>query len=63
MDFSFFYDAGKVFSDAEDLNPDNLQEGYGFGIRTHVPGGFTLRMDVARSTEGVKFHIGSGPSF
>ena len=63
MDFTFFYDAGKVFSDAADLNFEDLETGYGFGIRTHVPGGFTLRMDVARSDEGVKFHFGGGPRF
>ena len=63
LDFTLFYDAGKVFSDLDQLNFDDLESGYGFGIRTHTPGGFVLRMDLAKSNEGLKFHIGSGPSF
>ena len=62
-DFAFFYDAGKVFSDADDLDFDGLKSGYGFGIRGHGPGGMVLRFDLARSNEGVILHIGSGPSF
>ncbi len=62
-DFALFYDAGKVFSDPDDLNFDNLKSGYGFGIRGHGPGGMVLRFDFARSSEGFILHIGSGPSF
>jgi outer membrane translocation and assembly module TamA len=63
MDFTLFYDAGKVFSDIDQLNFDDLESAYGFGVRMHTPGGFLLRMDLAKSSEGLKFHIGSGPSF
>ncbi len=63
LDFTLFYDAGKVFSDIDQLNFDGLESAYGFGIRTHAPGGFLLRMDLASSSEGFRFHIGSGPSF
>lgn len=63
MDFSLFYDAGKVFSEFDQLNFDDLESAYGFGVRMHAPGGFLLRMDVASSNEGFRFHIGSGPSF
>lgn len=63
LDFTFFYDAGKVFNRVEDLDLDGLESSAGFGIRTHTPGGFVLRMDFAKSDEGFKFHIGSGPSF
>ena len=63
VDFAFFYDAGKVFSDADDLNFSNLKSGYGFGIRGHAPGGTVFRFDFARSNEGFKLHIGGGPSF
>ena len=62
-DFTFFYDAGKVFSDADDLNFSKLKSGYGFGIRGTSPGGAVLRFDLARSNEGVILHIGGGPSF
>ena len=63
VDFAFFYDAGKVFADSDDLNFLDMQSGYGFGVRGHAPGGTVLRFDFARSNEGFKLHIGGGPSF
>ena len=63
LDLAIFYDAGKVFSDASETNFSNMHTGYGFGVRAHGPGGTILRVDVARSTEGYKLHIGAGPSF
>ena len=62
-DFVFFYDAGKVFSDANDLDLSNLKSGYGFGIRGRSPDGVVLRFDFARSNEGFILHIGGGPAF
>ena len=62
-DLAVFYDAGKVFSDADDLDFSNMKSGYGFGLRGHGPGGMVLRFDLARSNEGLILHIGSGPSF
>ena len=61
VDFTLFYDAGKVFSDGDDLN--FAESGYGFGIRGHAPGGTVFRIDLARSNEGFKLHLGGGPSF
>ncbi len=58
-----FYDAGKVFSDADDLDLSGMKSGYGFGLRGQAPGGMVLHFDLARSNEGLIFHIGSGPSF
>ena len=58
-----FYDAGKVFSDADDLDLSGMKSGYGFGLRGQAPGGMALHFDLARSNEGLIFHIGSGPSF
>ena len=63
IDFAFFYDAGKVFSNMDDMDFSNLKSGYGFGIRGHSPGGMVMRFDFARSNEGFILHIGSGPSF
>ena len=63
VDFTLFYDAGKVFSDGDDLNFSDLESGYGFGIRGHAPGGTVFRIDLARSNEGFKLHLGGGPSF
>ena len=62
-DFTFFYDAGKVFSDADNLDFSELRSGYGFGIRGTSPGGAVLRFDLARSNEGFILHVGGGPSF
>ena len=62
-DFVFFYDAGKVFSDAHDLDLSDLKSGYGFGIRGRSPDGVVLRFDFARSNEGFILHIGGGPAF
>ena len=61
--FTFFYDAGKVLSDADDLDFSKLKSGYGFGIRGASPAGAVLRFDLARSNEGFILHIGGGPSF
>ncbi len=63
IDFAFFYDTGKVFADARDMNLNHLKSGYGCGIRVHVPGGFSMRIDLAKSNEGFVLHTGSGPRF
>lgn len=63
VDMTVFVDTGKVFSDLNDFNFEDLHTGYGFGLRVHTPGGFRLRFDLARSTEGIKLHISAGPSF
>jgi outer membrane protein assembly factor BamA len=63
VDFSVFFDAGKVFEDLDELNFNGMHTGYGAGLRIHTPGGMTFRMDLANSTEGLKFHISGGPAF
>jgi len=59
---AFFLDAGKVFSDPGDLDFRGLHTGYGLGIRVHTPG-TQFNIDLARSREGFKLHIGGGPRF
>ena len=63
LDFTLFFDAGKVFHDVDDFNFDKMHTGYGFGIRAHAQENFVLRFDLAKSTEGFKLHISGGPSF
>lgn len=63
VDFTVFFDAGKVFEDLDDFNFNNLHTGYGVGLRIHAPSGMAFRMDLANSAEGFKFHISGGPSF
>jgi outer membrane protein assembly factor BamA len=63
VDFTLFFDAGKVFDDPGDFNFDDMHTGYGFGVRAHTPSGFTVRLDLGKSTEGFRFHVSGGPSF
>ena len=62
VDFSLFFDAGKVFDDLHDFNFDDMHTSYGAGLRVHTPGGVAFRMDFARSSEGFKFHVSGGPT-
>lgn len=63
MDLAIFADAGKVFSDADEFGFDDLHAGYGFGIRTHSPNNTVFRIDLSRSVEGFRLHVGGGPTF
>ena len=68
-DFVLFADGGKVFRRAGDLDFTDLQAGYGFGflLRTPLVGQLgrygRLRFDSAKSQEGFRIYIGSGPAF
>jgi hypothetical protein len=63
LDFAFFGDGGKVFSDWNDFNFKRLHYGYGWGVRVHAPGPYFLNLDLAHSEEGFVFHISSGIGF
>lgn len=63
VDFGLFYDAGKVFSESHHFDLQDLKSAYGFGVRAHTPGNVLVRIDLARSNEGLVLHIGGGPSF
>ncbi len=63
LDFAFFYDGGKVFRDANDLDFHDLHSGYGFGLHMHAPGEVFFNVDLAKSDEGFRLHIGSGLGF
>jgi hypothetical protein len=60
LDFAFFGDGGKVFSDLHDFNFRRLHYGYGWGVRVHAPGPYYLNLDLANSKEGFVFHISGG---
>ena len=47
MDAAIFYDAGKVASRREDINLQNLDDDYGFGIRLGTVDGVFFRADTA----------------
>ena len=55
IDTAVFYDAGKVTRAPRDLNLDDLQHDYGFGLRFHGPLSTPLRIDFAQGSEG--FHM------
>jgi hypothetical protein len=54
LDTAVFYDAGKVTSRISDLDLDGLKSDYGFGFRFHGPLATPLRIELARSNEGLQ---------
>ena len=60
MDMVLFYDMGKVEARREDLDLDGLHDAYGFGVRFHGPDSTALRIELARSKEGLKLIFSSG---
>jgi hypothetical protein len=54
MDTAVFYDAGKVAARRGDLDLNGLKSDYGFGFRLHGPFATPLRIEVARSPEGLR---------
>jgi hypothetical protein len=55
LDTAVFYDAGKVAARRADLDFDGLKSDYGFGIRFHGPFATPLRLEVAKSPEGLRY--------
>jgi outer membrane translocation and assembly module TamA len=53
LDTAVFYDAGKVTSRMSDLDFDGLKNDYGFGFRFHGPIATPLRIELAKSNEGL----------
>ncbi len=63
-ELALFYDAGKVFPDGESWSLDNLESGYGFGMRFKLPKTVFLRFDIGHSDEGTHFYFRfTSPSF
>ncbi len=63
VDMAIFYDAGKVETQRRDLDFHGLKSAWGCGIRFHGPGYTALRLDLAKSREGLALVIAGGPSF
>ena len=63
LDTALFYDAGKVTSRREDLDFNGLKSDYGFGVRFHGPFATPLRVELARSREGLSLVFSSSASF
>ncbi len=54
LDTAVFYDAGKVTSHTSDLDLTDLKSDYGFGFRFHGPIATPLRIEFAKSNEGLQ---------
>jgi Omp85 superfamily domain len=64
LDLAFFYDAGKVTGRTSDLDLDDLNDDFGFGLRFHGPFATPLRVELARSREtSFSFIFSSSASF
>ena len=63
LDMALFGDAGKVFANRSDFNLSNLEGAYGIGLRFNTEQAVFLRIDVAKSHEGVRFFFKFGHVF
>jgi surface antigen Omp85-like protein len=63
VDTAVFYDAGKMAARFADLDLNDLQHDYGFGVRFHGPFSTPLRIEVARSHEGTRLVFATSPIF
>jgi Omp85 superfamily domain len=63
IDTAVFYDAGKVAARPSDLDFHGLKSDYGFGVRFHGPFATPLRIEVAKSPEGLALIFATAPIF
>ena len=63
LDTALFYDTGKVEAHTRDLDFSNLKDDYGIGFRFHTPLATPLRIEFARSREGMTIVFSSSGSF
>ena len=63
VDTAFFYDAGKVAGRRADLDFNGLKSDYGFGVRFHGPLATPLRIEVAKSPEGLRLVVATHAIF
>jgi hypothetical protein len=63
LDMAVFYDAGKVVGDMGDLGFDGLKSDYGIGFRIHSPLATPLRIEFAKSNEGLALVFSAKAAF
>jgi hypothetical protein len=63
VDMAVFYDAGKVAANRSDLNLDGLKTDGGLGFRFHGPLATPLRIDFAKSNEGLSIVFAASAVF
>jgi len=63
FDTAIFYDAGKVTARRSDLDLEDLKSNYGIGFRIHGPAATPIRIELAKSNEGLVIVFSSKASF
>jgi hypothetical protein len=63
METAVFYDTGKVATRRADLDLKGFKSDYGFGVRLHGPFATPLRIEVAKSPEGLRLIVATHPIF
>jgi hypothetical protein len=63
LDLAFFYDTGKVAPRASDLDFNGMKDDFGVGVRFHGPFDTPLRVELAKSREGLAFVFSSSAVF
>ena len=63
FDTAVFADAGKVTSRTSDLDLSRLKNDYGIGFRVHGPVATPLRIEFAKSNEGLSLVFSAQAAF
>lgn len=63
VDTAIFFDAGKVTARRSDLDFKDLKSNYGIGFRIHGPAATPIRIELAKSSEGLAIVFSSKASF
>jgi len=63
LDMAVFYDTGKVVSRRGDLDLKGLKDNFGLGFRFHGPLATPLRIELAKSNEGLAIVFSSKAAF
>ena len=63
IDAAIFIDSGKVASERGDLNFDGLKTSVGLGFRLHTPAATPLRVELAKSNEGLRVVFSAAAAF
>jgi outer membrane protein assembly factor BamA len=63
LDVALFLDGGKVVPSTADLDLTHLKTDYGVGLRLHGPITTPLRIEIARSNEGLHLVFSAAAAF
>jgi len=63
VQLAIFYDTGKVFPSWSNFELEGLKKSIGWALRFKTPDKMFLRIEIARSEEGIQFHFKIGPAF